>query len=118
MQAATDYYRQALAISRALGERRKEANRLANLGLALMELEDTRRAIDYYSQAVDLFGELGDRASRARHAWMLGMLLQRNGNLGRAAEVMQLAVDFEKETGAPGAAEHAAQVERLRRTVA
>ena len=97
------------------GELQAQANRLANLGLATMELDDTRRAIDYYSQAVDLFGELGDRSSRARHAWMLGMLLQRNGNLARAAEVMQIAVDYEKETGAPGASEHAAQVDRLRR---
>ncbi len=118
MQAAVDCYRQSVAISRALGEKRKEANRLANLGLALMEIEETRRAVEAYTQAVDIFGELGDRGSRARHSWMLGMLLQRAGQLGKAAEVMQVAVDYEQETGAPNAAEHAAQVARLRRAVA
>jgi hypothetical protein len=48
---------------------------------------------------------------------MLGLLLQRSGQLGRAAEVMQVAVDYEQEIGAPDAAEHAAQVERLRHPV-
>ena len=58
MEEAIDYYEQALVISREIGDRRGEGNRLGNLGLAYAALGRVEEAIDFYQQALVIFEEI------------------------------------------------------------
>ncbi|HFD38969.1 MAG TPA: tetratricopeptide repeat protein [Anaerolineae bacterium] len=58
---AIQYYEQALAIDREIGDRQGEGNWLGNLGEAYRNLGDARRAIQYYEQALAIRREIGDR---------------------------------------------------------
>ena len=58
---AIEYYEQALAIAREIGDRRGEGTALGNLGLAYAALGDARKAIEYYEQALAIAREIGDR---------------------------------------------------------
>ena len=58
MEQAIDYYEQALTISREIGDRRGEGNRLGNLGNAYADLGRVEKAIDYLEQARTIFAEI------------------------------------------------------------
>jgi tetratricopeptide (TPR) repeat protein len=85
---AIENYRQALTISRKIGDRRGEGNLLGNLGNAYAALGETSKAIDYYDQALKIFREIGDiRGEGIVHSVML---LALNG-LGKRSEAVKLA---------------------------
>ncbi len=52
MRKAIEYYEQALAISREIGDRRGEGDDLGNLGTSLSQSGRDRKAIEYYEQAL------------------------------------------------------------------
>lgn len=58
---ATEYYAQALAIARELGERRSESIALGNLGLVALGRQDYERAREHYTQALVMARQLGDQ---------------------------------------------------------
>ena len=58
---AIEYYEQALAIAREIGDRRGEGTDLGNLGNCYADLGQTARAIEYYEQALAIAREIGDR---------------------------------------------------------
>jgi tetratricopeptide (TPR) repeat protein len=55
---AIEYYQQALAIAREIGDRRGEGNRLGNLGRTYAALGEARQAIEYLEQALSIFEEI------------------------------------------------------------
>ncbi|NAS89575.1 hypothetical protein C4E24_07580, partial [ANME-1 cluster archaeon AG-394-G21] len=57
---AIEYYEQALAIAREIGDRRGEGNSLGNLGLAYSDLGQEEKAIEYYEQALAIGKEIKD----------------------------------------------------------
>ena len=60
VERAIEYYQQALAISREIGDRRGEGKGLGNLGNAYYNLGQVGRAIVYYQQALWISREIGD----------------------------------------------------------
>ena len=64
---AIEYYEQALAIAREIGDRRGEGASLGNLGRAYADLGDARKAIEYYEQALAIAREIGDKRDEGTH---------------------------------------------------
>ncbi|MGI5992608.1 MAG: tetratricopeptide repeat protein [Methanosarcina sp.] len=69
---AIEHYKQALKISREIGDRKGEGNRLGNLGNAYSDLGEPRKAIEYYEQALKISREIGDRRREGDHLGNLG----------------------------------------------
>ena len=59
---AIEFYEQALAIAREIGDRRARSC-LGNLGIAYADLGDTHKAIEFYEQALVIAREIGDSRS-------------------------------------------------------
>ena len=71
---AINYYEQALAIARDIGDRFSEGNQLSNPGLAYATLGNARRAIDYFEHSLVIARQTGDRRGEAFRSWNLGLL--------------------------------------------
>ncbi len=59
---AIEYYEQALAIAREVGNRSSEGIALNNVGLAMANLSQYTKAIEYYEQALVIAREVGNRS--------------------------------------------------------
>jgi tetratricopeptide (TPR) repeat protein len=103
-QEATDYYEQALALFRELGDRQGEANSLMGLGMVARSQGNYKEAIDYYEQALDIMREIDDTAGIASISWNLGLLYEAQGDMERAVPLMQASIDFDAAIGHPDAA--------------
>jgi len=112
VRRAIEYYEQALAIFREIGDRRGEGNDLGNLGNAYAALGEVRRAVGYYEQALEIDREVGDRRGEALGCWNLGLLYE-DSDPARAAELMQVCVEYEREIGHPDAEAYAQHVQGL-----
>jgi tetratricopeptide (TPR) repeat protein len=117
MRRAIEYYEEALAIAREIGDRRGEGADLGNLGNAYSALGEVARAIDYYQQALEIAREIGDRRGEAFTSWNLGLLVE-GSDPARAVELMQVCVDYERDIGHPDAEADAARVEEISRRLA
>ena len=62
---ALEYYEQALALLREVGDRAREGTTLNNLGAVYDTLGQKPKALEYYEQALVLTREVGDRAMEA-----------------------------------------------------
>ena len=72
---AIEYYQQALAIARDIGDRQGEGIYLGNLGNVFADLGDEGQAIEYYQQALTIARETEDRRSECIHLGNLGLYL-------------------------------------------
>ena len=99
VERAIDYYEQALAIAKEIGDRRGEGAWLGNLGLAYSDLGQVERAIDYYEQALAIAKEIGDR--RNEGAWLgnLGLAYAALGQVERVIDYYEQALAIAKEIG-------------------
>ena len=113
--AAALCFEQALVIDRKFGNRRSEVKNLTNLGLAYQRLGDLAHSAELYQQALVNDQELNDQQGEANLYWNLGLVYAGQGDLPRAIASMQMLVDYENATGQANAAQHAAQVEELRK---
>jgi tetratricopeptide (TPR) repeat protein len=113
VERAIEHYQQALAISREIGDRRGEGNRLGNLGLAYADLGQVERAIEHYQQALTISREIGDRRAEAFRCWNLGLLFE-DSDPARAVELMSVCVAFEREIGHPDAQADAGRVAKIK----
>jgi tetratricopeptide (TPR) repeat protein len=58
---ALEHHKQALAISREIGDRRGEGNRLGNLSAAYRNLGQCEEAIAHFTRALAISREIGNR---------------------------------------------------------
>ncbi|HFD40778.1 MAG TPA: tetratricopeptide repeat protein [Anaerolineae bacterium] len=96
---AIEFYQQALAIGREIGDRRSEGAWLGNLGLAYAALGGARRAIEYYEQALAIHREIGDRRGKGNDLGNLGNAYLSLGDARRAIEFYRQALVISREIG-------------------
>ncbi|MDQ1253582.1 MAG: hypothetical protein QG646_2754 [Euryarchaeota archaeon] len=96
---AIEYYKQALKISREIGDRRGEGNALGNLGLAYSDLGELNKAIEYYKQALKIFRETRDRRGEGVCLGNLGNAYSDLGELNKAIEYYEQALKIAREIG-------------------
>ena len=99
MQRAIEYYEQALAISREIGDRRGEGNDLGNLGTAHHGLGEVRRAIEYYEQALTVAREIGHRRNEGTWLGNLGSAYAGLGEVRRAIGTFEQALEIARGIG-------------------
>ncbi len=113
--AAALCFEQALVLDRQFGNRRNEVKNLTNLGLVYQRLGDLARSAELYQQALLYHQEINDQQGEVNLYWNLGLVYAGQGDLPRAIASMQMLVDYENATGQTNAAQHATQVEELRK---
>jgi len=96
---AIEYYEQALKISREIGDRLGEENRLGNLGLAYYRLGEIKKAIEYYEQALEISREIGDKCGEGNHLGNLGLAYCDLGEPKKAIEYNEQALKISREIG-------------------
>ncbi len=76
MERAIEFYERALVISREIGDRRGEGNRLGNLGLAYSHLgqvegdENHPGAREYLERALEIFEEIKSPSAEQVRGWL------------------------------------------------
>jgi tetratricopeptide (TPR) repeat protein len=98
-EAAVPFMREALAISRMLTFRRREAIDLANLGEAMLELGRPDDALALFSEALAIFVEIGDRACEGDCTVNVGRTLLATGRLDDAITTLERGLSLCDATG-------------------
>ncbi len=99
LDRAGDYYRQALDVARASGERRWEGGALGNLGQLSANLGESTQAQSFYESAIAVAHELGDRQWEGNVRCNLGLLYQAEGRLDDATHQLDAALASARELG-------------------
>ena len=96
---AIEFYEQALAIAREIGDRRGQGNALGNLGNAYSDLGEPKKAIKFYEQALAVVREIGDRWGEGTSLGNLGVAYSELGELRKAIEFCKQALAIAREIG-------------------
>jgi tetratricopeptide (TPR) repeat protein len=97
-QQALDAYSASLAIWRQLGDRRREANSLHNLGILQYELRELEPAEAHARAAAAIYADLGDHYALAMAQNELGLIYRDAGRWQLASETLtKAAAFFERE---------------------
>jgi tetratricopeptide (TPR) repeat protein len=105
-QAAAEYYEHSLELAETVGDPKKAAKALNNLGSLYAEVEDWDRAGDCYTKGLDYLERSEDNSSMASVLSNLGDVFLRRGEHERALECYQKALIRLKDSGdCTGAAE-------------
>lgn len=100
VQAAVDYFSQALTIRRAADIRTGQADLLANIGRACVDLAELDRAKGCCERALAMYQE--ESSPRESHGWYcLGCARHALGDLPGAQNCFARARDLDRELGTP-----------------
>lgn len=89
----------ALAASRQLGDRSAEGVHLGNLGIALKNIGNYRRAIECHEQRLIIAREIGDRKGENAALVNLGGAYSAAGDNQRAIEYLEKGLEMSRELG-------------------
>ena len=98
---AIEFFEQALAIYREVGERTGEATALNSLGSGRLALGDARSAIEHYEQALAIYREVGNRIGEANALNSIGTGYNALGEAREAIGYFEQALDIYREAGIP-----------------
>ena len=116
MEEAATLLTAAIETLRRLKKRDHEAEILCNLARIALQKGDPARAVDLCSSAVAIAVEAESFLQEADSRWVLGEAHLANGDVRAACEQLSKVVDYERAIEHTKADEHAAFVERLRKT--
>lgn len=101
-KTALDNYKQALALSKKIGDRGKEATTLKNLGDIYSSYKAPRykeQALKHYKEALNIQKEQGIRGQEGLTLSSLGVLYNNLGEKGQALEYFKQALNICREVG-------------------
>jgi tetratricopeptide (TPR) repeat protein len=98
-ETAGRQFEQALALSRAGGQRQVEAKSLRGLGLVAMDQGDLDQARTYFEESLRIAREDGDRRGESSPLNHLGSVFARQGDYERAGGYYEQALAIARETG-------------------
>ena len=99
LRKAVEKYVGALALWRAAGDRRGEADTLTDLGAVHRQLNEKQKAVEALEQAAALWRAAGDRSGEARAYDEIGVLYGESGEYQKALDVHQQALALRRATG-------------------
>ncbi|PZO39240.1 MAG: hypothetical protein DCF19_14845 [Pseudanabaena frigida] len=94
-----NYFNQALAIAKKIGNQKLEAESLTGLGRAVDRLSDSAKAIKYYDQALAISKKIGDRQSEGRILNYLGVAHRSRAYFQKVLDYHQQALAVSKNIG-------------------
>jgi tetratricopeptide (TPR) repeat protein len=92
-------YAEAARLYHTLGERGKEAECLAGVGILSYQLGDRRKALEYFTQALALFRAVGNRAGEAPTLNNIGLVYSQLGEKQKALEYYTQALTLYRAVG-------------------
>jgi len=98
-QKALEYYTQALALRRVVGDRAGEATTLNNIGWVYSDLGEKQKALEYYTQALAIFRAVGNRAGEATTLYNIGAVYSDLGEKQKALEYYTQALALFRAVG-------------------
>ncbi len=98
-EAALRSHQQVLALQRALGDRKGEAQTLNNLGTLYINLGEPGQALESYAPALAIFRQSGDRLWEAALLHNLGVTYYGLGDYDRARVNLEPALAIRREAG-------------------
>ena len=90
LRQAITKYEEALPLYRAVGDRRKEALTLNNIGYIYSALGEKQKALEYFNQSLPLSRATGDKAGEARTLSNIGAVYSALGEKQTALELPSL----------------------------
>jgi CHAT domain-containing protein len=103
---ALEYYQQALAIAREVGNRADEGQNLRGIGSAIYNQAQYAKnqaqytkALEFYEQALMIAREVGNRAEEGATLNNIGMVYHNLGQYAKALEFFQPALTIQREVG-------------------
>ena len=98
-ERATEYYQQALAISREIGDQWLEGAVLGCLGSVYRDLGQVKQAIEHYEQALAIARQIGDRRRVGSQVGHLGLAHRDLGQVEQAIEHYEQALAIARGIG-------------------
>ncbi|MFX0091664.1 MAG: tetratricopeptide repeat protein [Candidatus Hodarchaeota archaeon] len=92
-------YRQSLALSKKINDKRAIAASLNNLGIIYWQKGDLDEALEYYQQSLALRKELDIKQDIAVSLNNLGLIYQQRGNLDQALDYFEQSLTLKQEIG-------------------
>jgi tetratricopeptide (TPR) repeat protein len=96
---AINYYEQALALSRQVGDKAGEATTLNNIGGVYNALGEKQQALAYYEQALALWRQVGDKAGEAATLNNIGRVYDDLGEKQQALAYYEQALPLRRQVG-------------------
>src|SRR6185295_13019140 len=87
-----EYYTQAIALHRLVGNQRQTAAALRNIGTFHRDVGETLKAVEYLQEAREISRRIGDRHGEAQALSHLARLERDRGNLAEAHKLLQEAI--------------------------
>lgn len=94
---ATDFAKQSLTISKAIGDKRNMAIDMTNLGSIYYAQSDVDKALDYFQQGLTLMEEMNYRQGIADAVNNVALIYEKKHQLGKALEYHLRSLDLAKE---------------------
>jgi len=94
---AIEYYKQHLAIARAIKDRKGEGNALGNLGSSYSSQGNYTKGIEYHEQSLAIAREIKDRHGEGRSLGNLGNVYRSQGKYAKATESYQQHLAIARE---------------------
>ncbi|MBV6622708.1 MAG: tetratricopeptide repeat protein [Rivularia sp. (in: Bacteria)] len=99
IEAASQFWEQALKIYREIKDSRGEGTTLGNLGIVYNVLGDYEKAIEFYQQHLAIAKQIGDRAGESLALGNLGIAYTFLGDYKQAIEFYQQQLAIAKQIG-------------------
>jgi CHAT domain-containing protein len=99
LRQAITKFEEALPLYRAVGDSRKEAVTLNNIGYIYSALGENQKALDYYNQSLPLIRATGGKAGEAVTLNNIGAIYNASGEKQKALEYLNQALPLSRTTG-------------------
>jgi CHAT domain-containing protein/tetratricopeptide (TPR) repeat protein len=94
-----DFYQQALAIRKDIGDKAGEGTTLNNIGLVYESVGQYPKALEFFSQALAIRKDIGDKAGEGNSLNSIGAVYNYLGQYPKALEFYQQALAISKDIG-------------------
>ncbi|OQY52113.1 MAG: hypothetical protein B6247_17800 [Candidatus Parabeggiatoa sp. nov. 2] len=96
---ALDFFQQALAIFRDIGDKSGQGKVLTNIGVVYKNLGDYPKALDFFQQALAIFRDIGDKSGQGTNLGNIGSVHLSLGDYPKALDYYQHALAIRQAIG-------------------
>ena len=96
---AMDYYMQSLKIAEQLGDRKRMANALSNIGAVQNNQGDKLKALNYYIRSLKIQKQLGDKMGMAITLGGIGILYYEQGDSAKGLDYYTQSLNIREQLG-------------------
>src|SRR5690554_2692839 len=96
---ALEYYQKCLALREEMGDKKRVAGSLNNIGLIYYNRDQYPKALDYYQRSLKIYEEIGDRLGAANVLNNIGIIYVNHSDKSKALAYFQKSLMIYEEEG-------------------